>query len=555
MFPDCSARPAEASRRHQSSEALRLLGNAASSQQYQLRLPATKGAWRPDNGRQNQSSLQGLAMLAAGFLVPSFMQRSNRRQKYPTVLLALASKDDSDALSDTVNFQRTKPQARPLPESTLCYPAKELCSRCGFCNTSLVGKVREACAFLGDGMAKIDDLEQQVHGRQRNLQDEDELYFGVTEAEGLRSIRMDPSSRPAKRAWTGVITSIACEMLRAGLVDAVLCVASASPEEPLKPKPILARTPEEVLQSGGVKPTLSPNLLPLEELWQARGQDIRRLLFIGVGCQVQALRAVESDLALEALYVLGTNCVDNPRSMEALQRFLRSASDTPETAIGFEFMQDNRIHIKHSDDRYERIPVFSLKDPQNCTGVIAKSCYACHDYVNSLTDLTVGYMGAPWEGGTMLEHSQYCVIRNQRGLEMVKLLQGSGLELGPSLSSKDQLGGWQGLRLPREDLIPSVLKPELDLALGRRKPKEPPPRWLAEFLADVITAIGPSGANFAKASIDRATLRNIICQQAQRAEMERVSDNVLPAHAKAIRLKYSELVDQLLQDYEGGVVQ
>ena len=29
--------------------------------------------------------------------------------------------------------------------------------------------------------------------------------------------------------------------------------------------------------------------------------------------------------------------------------------------MGFEFMQDNRIHVKHVDGRYEQIPVFSLK--------------------------------------------------------------------------------------------------------------------------------------------------------------------------------------------------
>ena len=144
---------------------------------------------------------------------------------------------------------------------------------------------------------------------------------------------------------------------------------------------------------------------------------------------MQALRAVEEDLALEELFVLGTNCVDNPRNAEALNRFLESASETPETAIGFEFMQDNRIHVKHADGRYERIPVFSLKEPQRCTGVIAKSCYSCFDYVNALTDLTVGYMGAPWEGGKMTEHTQYCVVRNERGEKMLKLLEGH-LELG-----------------------------------------------------------------------------------------------------------------------------
>ena len=42
-----------------------------------------------------------------------------------------------------------------------------------------VGGVQEACAFLGDGMARLDQLEEEVHGRQRTLQDEMELYFGV----------------------------------------------------------------------------------------------------------------------------------------------------------------------------------------------------------------------------------------------------------------------------------------------------------------------------------------------------------------------------------------
>ena len=63
------------------------------------------------------------------------------------------------------------------------------------------------------------------------------------------------------------------------------------------------------------------NMQPPDTLWnfqssqspaplrisQVRGEDIKRLLFIGVGCQVQALRSVEEDLGLDELYVLGTN--------------------------------------------------------------------------------------------------------------------------------------------------------------------------------------------------------------------------------------------------------
>ena len=44
---------------------------------------------------------------------------------------------------------------------------------------------------------------------------------------------------------------------------------------------------------------------------EALGPEIKSLLFIGVGCQVQALRSVTTDLGLEKLFVLGTNCTDN----------------------------------------------------------------------------------------------------------------------------------------------------------------------------------------------------------------------------------------------------
>lgn len=53
---------------------------------------------------------------------------------------------------------------------------------------------------------------------------------------------------------------------------------------------------------------------------------------------MQALRSVEKYLALDKLYVLGTNCVDNgPR--KGLEKFLNAASSDPDTVLHYEFMQ------------------------------------------------------------------------------------------------------------------------------------------------------------------------------------------------------------------------
>jgi len=46
------------------------------------------------------------------------------------------------------------------------------------------------------------------------------------------------------------------------------------------------------------KPTLSPNLSVLEQVEQS---GMKRLLVIGVGCQIQALRAVENNWVRKAL--------------------------------------------------------------------------------------------------------------------------------------------------------------------------------------------------------------------------------------------------------------
>lgn len=59
----------------------------------------------------------------------------------------------------------------------------------------------------------------------------------------------------------------------------------------------MARCKEDILAARGVKPTLSPNLNVLATV---EALDVKRLLFIGVGCQagcVSASRALHASAA------------------------------------------------------------------------------------------------------------------------------------------------------------------------------------------------------------------------------------------------------------------
>ena len=374
-------------------------------------------------------------------------------------------------------------------------PAKELCSECGLCDTYYVHYVKEACAFLNQQIA---ELETVAHGRSRDLDNQNDLYFGVSQ-EMMAARKKEPIEGAQ---WTGIVSTIACQMLEHNLVEGVVCVQN-TPEDRFQPMPVIARTPEEVLAARVNKPTLSPNLNVLEQIEQS---GMKRLLVIGVGCQIQALRAVEKELGLEKLYVLGTPCVDNV-SREGLQKFLDTTSKSPDTVVHYEFMQDFRIHFKHEDGSIEKVPFFGLKTNQ-LKDVFAPSCMSCFDYVNSLADLVVGYMGAPFGW-------QWIVVRNDTGKEMLDLVR-EQLNTQPVMSQGDRSNAVQ-------QSIPAYDK---GVTL---------PMWAAKMMGVVIERIGPKGLEYARFSIDSHFTRNYL--HLKRKYPHKLESHV-PEYAKKIVSQY-----------------
>lgn len=374
-------------------------------------------------------------------------------------------------------------------------PAKELCSECGLCDTYYIHYVKDACAFLNQ---QFDRLETQTHGRQRDLDNDRELYFGVHQ--DMIAAR---KTQPIEGAqWTGIVSSIACEMLKQGKVEGVVCVQNSATDR-FGPQPVIARTPEEVLAARVNKPTLSPNLSVLEQVEQS---GMKRLLVIGVGCQIQALREVEKNLGLEKLYVLGTPCVDNV-TRAGLQKFLETTSRSPETVVHYEFMQDFRVHFKHEDGSIETVPFFGL-NTKKLKDVFAPSCMSCFDYTNALADLVVGYMGAPFGW-------QWIVVRNETGKEMLDLVM-EQLETQPVESSGDR----------RQAVQQSI--PAYDNAVTL-------PMWAAKLMGVVIEKIGPKGLEYARFSIDSHFTRNYL--YLKRNHLEKLERHV-PEFAKRIIQQY-----------------
>ncbi len=374
-------------------------------------------------------------------------------------------------------------------------PAKELCSECGLCDTSYIHYVKDACAFLHQQMA---ELEAEAHGRSRDLEDEMDLYFGVHQTM-MAARKIEPI---AGAQWTGIVSTIAIEMLKRGLVEGVVCVQNKA-DDRFGPMPIIATTPEEILAARVNKPTLSPNLNILD---QVEKSGMKRLLVIGVGCQIQALRAVQDKIGLEKLYVLGTPCTDNV-SRAGLQKFLDTTSRSPSTVVYYEFMQDFNVHFKHEDGSTELVPFFGL-NTKELKDVFAPSCLSCFDYVNGLADLVVGYMGAPFGW-------QWLVVRNETGQEMLDLVN-ELLETQPVMSKGDRKAAvQQGI---------SAYDKAVTL-----------PMWVARMMGVVIDKIGPKGLEYARFSIDSHFTRNYLF--VKRNHPGKLEQHV-PDYAKKIVAQY-----------------
>ena len=349
-------------------------------------------------------------------------------------------------------------------------PAQELCSECGLCDTHYIYYVKEACAFLSQQISKFEEI---AHGRSRNLNDENDWYFGV-----YQNMTAARKKYPIEGAqWTGIVTTIACEMLTQGWVEGVVCVQNTI-EDRFQPMPVIARTTEEILAARVNKPTLSPNLSILEQIQQL---GIKLLLVIGVGCQIQALRAIEEKLSLEKLYVLGIPCVDNV-TRDGLQKFLDTTSKSPKTIVHYEFMQDFRVHFKHQDGSIEKVPFLGLKTNQ-LKDVFATSCMSCFDYVNALADLVVGYMGAEFGW-------QWITVRNETGREMLGLLENQ-LDTKALISKGDR----------KQTVQQSIFAYEQEVTL---------PMLVAKLMGMVVERVGPKGLEYARFSVDSHFTRNYL---------------------------------------------
>jgi coenzyme F420 hydrogenase subunit beta len=377
-----------------------------------------------------------------------------------------------------------------LPETRPAVP-RTLCTDCGVSRSSDPGACGRACQFIAPDYPR---MEARVHGRVRGYGDE--RFFGPHLS--MHRAALTPPALDAQ--WTGITTAIGAELLTAGEVDAILTVVPDARDR-WKPVPALITDPAEMAQARGMRMGYAPLLALLEE---AAAHDFTRLGVIGIPCQVYALRALESELELDALYVIGTPCSDNTTT-ENFHEFLARLDDAPETITYLEFRTDYRVELRYADGRQRLIPFLSLPISDLPPDFFPLTCRTCVDYTNALADITVGYMGG--------DGQQWVIVRNARGRALLDLLE-DRITLAEPGSGGKRAGAVRGFVINTERAAGGL-------------PLRRLPRWLRPLVSWLQPRTGPRGLEFARARVEMKAAETVLhLRRAMPAKMK----NMIPEH-------------------------
>jgi 3,8-divinyl protochlorophyllide a 8-vinyl-reductase (ferredoxin) len=364
-----------------------------------------------------------------------------------------------------------------------------LCSSCGLCSVQAwpVEQSVQSCVFKNGWLG---EREKELFGRERSLDDPVEMRFGITLDRFTAQLKKPiPGSQ-----WSGIITRMAMRACEEKLVEGVVSLQHI-PGHHFFSQPVLAWSLDEIYATRGNKPVLSPVLYSLESAYRL---GMKKVLVIGAACHLHTLRDFQERfeyLREMEILTIGIPCVDNV-ARSKWPWILERMSKSPDTACHMEFMQDFRIHIRHLDGSVEKVPFFSLPEELSNPAIFPPACMSCFDYLNSLADITVGYIGAEL---LPKQKRQWILVRTETGQKLLKLIEAE-LERFP------ESGKWE-CRSFVENTTKRIIE-SMKETDKKYSPKSRIPIWLGNLLAGALGMIGPKGVGFAHYSVDFHLIRH-----------------------------------------------
>ncbi len=226
------------------------------------------------------------------------------------------------------------------------------------------------------------------------------------------SAKFKGSASGARFQAGGAITSLLVAALQDKLAD---CAITTAADQRNRPKPMLATTPEEVLECAGTKWNQGP---ALSLIGKAIVEEYHDIAVVGTPCQIQALRKMQNHPRFDfetydlVKYAIGTFCLGASQN-QRLGPFLVSRGVQPAKVRGTA-EKDFKIVFSTADGKIE-VPHNAL-----FTQCVRENCRSCSDYTAAFADIAAGMVGSP-DGWSTL------IVRTPRGKELLDHARALGI--------------------------------------------------------------------------------------------------------------------------------
>ncbi len=305
------------------------------------------------------------------------------------------------------------------------------CVACGTCDAAcpvnvikldnfvpiLVGKCIE-CGICYSTCPRTDfdddALEETVYGRTRN--DGEQLTGVYSEVYTARAI---PSDIQERAQDGGVVTAILTQFLDDGGNGVI--VAGLDEEHPWLPKPIVARTRDEIVKAAGTKYTPSPTLVGLKKA--VKNDKLEKVAVVGTPCQMRGLTRLTDGPMKNIKYrnsvelKIGLFCMET-FNQDSFIEYLSENDVDPAKVTKFE-IKNGRFYAHAGEERLHRARLKKVKN------LIRSCCSQCDDFTSEYADISVGNVGSPAGYSTVL-------VRTERGKKALESAINAGIiEVGP----------------------------------------------------------------------------------------------------------------------------
>jgi coenzyme F420 hydrogenase subunit beta len=302
----------------------------------------------------------------------------------------------------------------------------ELCVSCGTCEAlcpvnvinlvdsvpTLIGKCIECgicyanCPVAG---FNEEEMDEKLFGRNRKHEEE---LTGIYQ--NAYSAKATKEEIHEKAQDGGVVSALLIQFMREG-GDGVI-VAGLDEEKIWLPKPVIAKTPEEIIRAAGTKYTPSPTMLGVKKA--VKELNLNKIAVVGTTCQMRGLSLATNGplrnkkIADAVDLKIGLFCMET-FGYESFMKYLKDNNVDPGMVTKFE-IKKGRFYAWAGDEYLLRAKLSEVKT------LVRPTCNFCRDFTSEYSDISVGNVGSSAGYSTV-------IVRTDKGKAILESAIKSGL--------------------------------------------------------------------------------------------------------------------------------